>query len=668
MTQAQQVAKATSEANSTHLIPLCHIVTPVGCLGYGLDYDICDDELARLAKTSLPTAIILDSGSTDSGPTKLAFGSMSCPRASYKRDLTKLLAMVHKYNVPLLFSSTGGDGTDAHVDEIAGVVREINESKGGSNRQTKIVKVYSGIDKTTIKERLAAGKITGCGSAVPTLTSDDIESAPRIVAQMGPEPFLDVLRAHPDANVIVGGRAYDPAPYVAYAAYHALAGKKTPLQSLGSEILGGFFHMGKILECGAQCAVPKGTSARTTVYADGTFDVVPLEPGARCTPRSVAAHTLYEKARPDFLAGPGGVLDLREATYEQLADQKTVRAGRGSLFHTLATEGKPYTVKLEGARSRGYRTMFIGVFRDPILTVQVDSVFDRIRAYVAAQHQHIGEKWELILHKFGATDPHAPGEVFVVGEALAPTQEIATSLANTARVGCIHAPYPGQKATSGNFGFGIGGPMDIEVGLCAEFCVYHLMDLADGEEGASERSADGGKPSGVMFSFSTMFSGERATGFPTDFHEPKEQKDPSKPKTPVRPSISSDDFRLPAHITTLGDVSPILRSKNAGPYEITLDILFSNHNIYTSIKNSGLLTKETIAQLYSLKPEQVIYCGFFDQAWAFKATMPRITNGKISVSGNFGEEDVHGSQQYLPLMGLKLPANLVEKLNKKAVL
>lgn len=115
-------------ADESALRPLCHVVTPVGCLGFGLDEDICDNELAQLTQTNVPTAIILDSGSTDSGPAKLAHGTTSAPRSAYLRDLGKLLRLVHKYQVPLLFSSAGGDGSGKHVDDMLDVIREVQEA------------------------------------------------------------------------------------------------------------------------------------------------------------------------------------------------------------------------------------------------------------------------------------------------------------------------------------------------------------------------------------------------------------------------------------------------------------------------------------------------------------------------------------------------------------
>jgi hypothetical protein len=67
--------------------------------------------------------------------------------------------------------------------------------------------------------------------------------------------------------------------------------------------------MGKIMECGALCALPKGKTIIAHIQKDN-FVLTPMNPIERCTPLSVCAHTMYEKTRPDLLAGPGGLLDL----------------------------------------------------------------------------------------------------------------------------------------------------------------------------------------------------------------------------------------------------------------------------------------------------------------------------------------------------------------------
>jgi hypothetical protein len=81
---------------------------------------------------------------------------------------------------------------------------------------------------------------------VPTLTEDNIERSSKVVSQMGPEPFLDAMLANPDFNVIVGGRAYDPSPYIAYAAFKAGVSFENTSTEDKRRLFGGFAHMGKV--------------------------------------------------------------------------------------------------------------------------------------------------------------------------------------------------------------------------------------------------------------------------------------------------------------------------------------------------------------------------------------------------------------------------------------
>jgi hypothetical protein len=108
---------------------LCQIVTPIGMLGYGFDVDDLEKGLGIALATNAPTAIIIDSGSTDGGPNKLALGEMTTPRSSYERDFRKLIRAVKTYRVPLLISSAGGDGSDAHVKEFLDIIDEIQGSE-----------------------------------------------------------------------------------------------------------------------------------------------------------------------------------------------------------------------------------------------------------------------------------------------------------------------------------------------------------------------------------------------------------------------------------------------------------------------------------------------------------------------------------------------------------
>ncbi len=98
------------------------------------------------------------------------------------------------------------------------------------------------------------------------------------------------------------------------------------------------------------------------------------------------------------------------------------------------------------------------------------------------------------------------------------------------------------------------------------------------------------------------------------------------------------------------DLATVLRSKNSGPFSITLDILFDDEKNYYRVKESKVLTKERIAHLYQLDEEDITEFVFYDQGLGIKITYDR----PIS-SGTVGDRDVYGAQQHAPLFDLEIP-------------
>jgi hypothetical protein len=487
---------------------------------------------------------------------------------------------------------------------------------------------------------------------------------------MGPEPLLEAMKQTPDFDILVAGRAYDPAPYIAYSAFQAMKTTVNTFETLGTKLLGGFTHMGKIMECGGICATPKSRGATATVYTDGTFDIKPTNPEAKCTPLSVAAHTLYEKTRPDILHGPGGWLDLTATNYVQLEDDVSVRVSGATFTFTVDT-GSPYTVKLEGARNVGFRCMFIGYFKDPILIGQLRSFLDIGRKYIEGQHPTSAGSWKIDWHLTGleeqeVTPDFIPKKVFIVGEVLADTQEIANGVCSTARVYCAHGRYPGQKATSGNFAMGIGGKMDLPLGDCAEFSIYHLMNLKSGEEIARETTEDNAtakETNQPLFSWKKIIINEKNDEARDDDEVSGYSRRLLAIQGPKSVHAAEKKLSIASSPRTLRDVAKVIRSKNAGPFEITFDIMFEDIEVYKVVKGSGLLCAEAISKLYNTgSTDVIVWSGFFDQALAFKATLPRTRKGTAVCSGGYMEDDVHGSQQYIPLLELPLGAALILKL------
>jgi hypothetical protein len=110
-----------------------------------------------------------------------------------------------------------------------------------------------------------------------------------------------------------------------------------------------------------------------------------------------------------------------------------------------------------------------------------------------------------------------------------------------------------------------------------------------------------------------------------------------------------------ANPQTVGELARVLRSKASGPYEITFDILFTTQADFDLVRDSNILSRNVVAKALSVTDEDLIYCDFFEPALGFKATIPRYRKGKKVAAGGFMEDDVHGSQQYLPLINIKLP-------------
>ena len=94
----------------------------------------------------------------------------------------------------------------------------------------------------------------------------------------------------------------------------------------------------------------------------------------------------------------------------------------------------------------------------------------------------------------------------------------------------------------------------------------------------------------------------------------------------------------------LKDVAAVVRSKNAGPYELTLDVLLRNEEMFQKMRDAEVINKKTIARLYSLREEDVLSIIYFPNALAIKATIVRPLP-----SGALGERDVYGAQQHAPL-------------------
>ena len=101
----------------------------------------------------------------------------------------------------------------------------------------------------------------------------------------------------------------------------------------------------------------------------------------------------------------------------------------------------------------------------------------------------------------------------------------------------------------------------------------------------------------------------------------------------------------------LSQLAKTIRSKNAGVDKITFDIIFRDPQSYLRVKNSGVISRDSMARLYSIPQQRISDFVYFDPALAIKFTIYR-----ERPSGSPGDPDIFGSQQYAPLLDIEIPA------------
>jgi len=435
------------------------ILSTTAILGYGFPVSSFEEGLKRN-----PHLIAVDAGSTDPGPYYLGAGVSFTDRGAVKRDLEFMIKAAVERGIPVCIGTAGGSGGKPHLDWNKEIIEEIAKE---NNLNFKLAVINAQIPKETIKDKLAAGKVTPLDPA-PELTEEMIDETTRIVGQMGIEPFIAAYRG--GAQVILAGRTYDPACFSSLAVAEGYD-------------MGLATHLGKILECAAICATPgSGSDCIFGYIGSDYFRIEPLNPIRKCTTVSVAAHTLYEKSDPCILPGPGGYLDLTKTKFEQETPE-IVRV-TGSKFVPSDT----YTIKLEGARKVGYRTIAIAGTRDPIMMQKIDDIIAGVKERVEDNFKHHDLDYHLNFIVYGrdgvmgALEPqrlHPLSHEFgIIIEAVAESQELANTVCSTARSTMLHYGYEGRRATAGNLAFPYS-PSDFKAGEVYAFSVYHLLQAED---------------------------------------------------------------------------------------------------------------------------------------------------------------------------------------------
>jgi len=267
------------------------ILSPTAILGYGFP-----EESFQAALEQRIDLIAVDAGSVDAGPYYLGSAKHYVAEAALRRDLTLMIRSALDQCCPCIVGSAGFSGADPQFCDTVGLAAEIIEQE--AKRPVRLAAIDAAVDPETLSANLDA--LTPLGR-MPSLSAD-IVKASKLVGQMGVEPVITALNA--GAEVIVCGRAYDPAVFAA-----------DPIRK-GFDP-GIVYHAGKILECGAIACTPGSGSdcLMAELYEDGHSEFYALSAGRRATAASIAAHSLYEKPRPDIFHLPGGTLILQDTEF-----------------------------------------------------------------------------------------------------------------------------------------------------------------------------------------------------------------------------------------------------------------------------------------------------------------------------------------------------------------
>lgn len=393
------------------------ILAPTGVCGSGFS-----EESFATGLRQNPHFIGSDAGSTDPGPSHLGKGDTAFPRDAVKRDLRIMLKGARQLDIPLLLGSAGTAGGDIQLEWLADITREIAREEGLS---FKLALIHAEADRELLMQRLEQGRIHALDNA-PPISAEVLRNSSHVVGMMGAEPFMRALAA--GADVILAGRASDTAIFAAYPTLHGFP------EGLA-------WHAGKILECGAAAVVNRTSPDCMFVWLRRDhFLVEAPNPALRCTPQSIAAHSLYENADPFRLVECPGTVDLTDSQYEAVTERKVKVSG--SRFIPAAR----YTVKLEGAELAGYQSVVIGSVRDPLIIGQID---DRVASIYGARLPR--DRFTLNIRVYGkdgtmgALEPVKEirsHELCLIFEVTAPSQQLASGMAGIIRHQALHLPIP----------------------------------------------------------------------------------------------------------------------------------------------------------------------------------------------------------------------------------
>ena len=423
-----------------------------------------------------PDYIGVDCGSTDSGPYDLGSGENRTHAAEgVIRDLDLLLTAAAERKVPLLIGTAGHAGGDPHLEDTKKVVEGVIKQH---NLHLTVAYIHAEQDKEFLKTKLSRGKIKplnpwGFSKQYP-MDDSIIDGSNRIVGVMGVEPYIRALDL--GADVVVAGRSSDPAVLACVPIKKGLS-------------LGPSWHASQIICDGTTDGPggqPDGMIAR---IRNDSFIVEPANPDMMLPVSTTVSLALHETGSPYWLPVPSGAIDTKECKYEQVSERQ-VRVS-GSKF----SSGN-YTVKLEGTRRDGFRSIFFGGVRDPQIIAQVDVWLESFKALLNDNLETLYGR-RLLPSDFsinfrvygknavmGSLEPVKTiqgHEIMVLVEIIAASEDLSFDIAMRARQLLSHFDPP-NGSKSGNPIAIPFSPMPIKAGWAYRWTFNHVVEVDNMKE------------------------------------------------------------------------------------------------------------------------------------------------------------------------------------------
>jgi hypothetical protein len=103
---------------------------------------------------------------------------------------------------------------------------------------------------------------------------------------------------------------------------------------------------------------------------------------------------------------------------------------------------------------------------------------------------------------------------------------------------------------------------------------------------------------------------------------------------------------MPDAPLTVGDLSELVRSKNAGPFWLTFEVFLRDADAYRTATASGAINAEAIAKAYNV-PADTVQIFELPELEVVKVSFPRTVS-----QGSTHDRDMHAGQQHVPLAAL----------------